>query len=123
MTRCLVPLLSLVFLATAACPASAQTRYVTIGTGGVTGNYYPTGEAIARAFKRSEGTSDTVITVESTPGSVANIDAIMRGDLDFGIVQSDRQFQAHAGATPWKGRPQAKPLSFLLLLVNIFLLR
>ena len=33
-------------------------------------------------------------TVESTGGSVYNINAVISGDLDFGIAQSDRQFQA-----------------------------
>jgi len=48
------------------------------------------------------------VTVESTGGSVYNVNAIMSGDLEFGIVQSDRQFQAYNGTADWDGDPQEK---------------
>jgi TRAP transporter TAXI family solute receptor len=40
-------------------------------------------------------------TVESTAGSVFNVNAVMSGDLEFGVVQSDRQYQAVHGLSEW----------------------
>ena len=44
--------------------------------------------------------------VESTGASVFNINAIMAGDLEFGIAQADRQYQAYNGLSEWEGKPQ-----------------
>jgi len=89
-------------------PAVAATKYLTIGTGGVTGVYYPTGGAIARIVNKKKAEYGMRLTVESTGGSVFNINAIMEGDLEFGVVQSDRQFQAFNGSpnSEWEGKPQ-----------------
>ncbi len=89
-------------------PAEAGTKFPTIGTGGITGVYYPTGGAIARIVNKKKAEYGMRLTVESTGGSVFNINAIMAGDLDFGVVQSDRQFQAFNGTKPseWAGKPQ-----------------
>jgi TRAP transporter TAXI family solute receptor len=89
-------------------PAAAETKFFTIGTGGVTGVYYPTGGAIARIVNAKKKEYGMRLTVESTGGSVYNINAIMSGDLDFGVVQSDRQFQAYNGSenSEWAGKPQ-----------------
>jgi len=89
-------------------PAVAETKFLTIGTGGITGVYYPTGGAIARIVNKKKAEYGMRLTVESTGGSVFNINAIMTGDLDFGVVQSDRQFQAFNGTKPseWAGKPQ-----------------
>jgi TRAP transporter TAXI family solute receptor len=75
--------------------------FYTIGTGGVTGVYYPTGGAIARIVNRKRDQCGMRLTVESTPGSVFNINAVVSGDLDFGVVQSDRQYQAMYGLAEW----------------------
>lgn len=87
--------------------APSQAFY-TIGTGGVTGVYYPTGGAIARVVNKKKDEYGMRLTVESTGGSVFNINAIMAGDLEFGVVQSDRQFQAFNGSpnSEWDGKPQ-----------------
>ena len=90
--------------------ASAKTRFYTIGTGGITGVYYPTGGAIARIVNAKKKEYNMRLTVESTGGSVYNINAIMSGDLDFGIVQSDRQYQAFNGLDEWKERGPLKGL-------------
>jgi hypothetical protein len=49
-------------------------------------------------------------TVESTGGSVFNINAIMSGDLEFGVAQSDRQYQAVQGIANWKDKGPQKDL-------------
>jgi len=88
---------------------AARTKFVTIGTGGITGVYYPTGGAIARIVNKQRKKYNIRCTVESTGGSVFNVNAIMAGDLEFGVVQSDRQYQAVKGKAEWKDRgPQKK---------------
>ena len=86
----------------AASEAPAKQAFVTIGTGGVTGVYYPTGGAISRMVNAKKDEYGIKATVESTGGSVYNINAVLSGDLDFGIAQSDRQFQALKGLAEWK---------------------
>lgn len=83
-----------------------KTTVVTIGTGGITGVYYPTGGAIAKIVNKKREEYGIRATVESTAGSVFNINAIMAGNLIFGIVQSDRQYQAINGMKEWKGKAQ-----------------
>jgi TRAP-type uncharacterized transport system substrate-binding protein len=62
--------------------AEAKTTFVTIGTGGITGVYYPTGGAIAKMVNKPNGTFTAfAATVESTGGSVFNVNAVMAGDL------------------------------------------
>ncbi len=85
-----------------------KTTYVTIGTGGVTGVYYPTGGAIAKMINAKTDTYGIRASAESTGGSVYNINAVLSGDLEFGIAQSDRNFQAWKGVADWDGRPQSK---------------
>ena len=80
----------------------AKTTFVTIGTGGITGVYYPTGGAIAKIVNQKRKEYGIRCTVESTGGSVFNVNAIMSGDLEFGVVQSDRQYQAINGLAEWK---------------------
>lgn len=87
---------------------AAKTTYVTIGTGGVTGVYYPTGGAIAKMVNKKRKEYKLRATVESTGGSVFNANAIATGDLEFGILQSDRQFQAYNGTADWEGKPISK---------------
>lgn len=83
---------------------SKQKAFVTIGTGGITGVYYPTGGAIAKIVNRKKDTYGIRCTVESTGGSVFNINAILAGDLEFGVAQSDRQYQAVKGIADWKDK-------------------
>jgi TRAP transporter TAXI family solute receptor len=82
--------------------ASGKPTFVTIGTGGITGVYYPTGGAIAKIVNKKKDVYGIRCTVESTGGSVFNVNAIMSGDLEFGVVQSDRQYQAFNGLAEWE---------------------
>ena len=82
-----------------ATAASAENTFITIGTGGVTGVYYPTGGAICRLVNRGRADHGIRCGVESTGGSVFNINAIRGGELDFGVAQSDWQFHAFNGTS------------------------
>ena len=83
-------LFSMVSLLLLCCVMSCEQKmtFVTIGTGGVTGVYYPTGGAISRMINKQKDAYGIKMTVESTAGSVYNINAVLHGDLDFGIAQS-----------------------------------
>ena len=79
-------------------PAAAQQNFISIGTGGVTGVYYPAGGAICRLVNRDRATHGIRCAVESTGGSVFNVNTIRAGELEFGVAQSDVQFNAYNGA-------------------------
>lgn len=89
-----------------AAVTEARTTFITIGTGGITGVYYPTGGAIAKIVNAKKDKYNIRATVESTGASVFNINAVMSGDLEFGIAQADRQYQAYNGLSEWEGKPQ-----------------
>ncbi|MEE8501501.1 MAG: TAXI family TRAP transporter solute-binding subunit, partial [Kiloniellales bacterium] len=71
--------------------AQAQQQFITIGTGGITGVYYPTGGAICRLVNKGRKEHGVRCSVESTGGSVYNLNTIRAGELDMGVVQSDWQ--------------------------------
>lgn len=98
------------FLGSSATQSQAETTFVTIGTGGITGVYYPTGGAIAKIVNKKRKEYGIRCTVESTGGSVFNINAILSGDLDFGVAQSDRQYQAVKGLADWADKGPQKDL-------------
>lgn len=80
-------------------PVKAETQFVTIGTGGVTGVYYPTGGAICRLVNKSRKEHGIRCSVESTGGSVYNLNTIAAGELDMGVAQSDWQYHAYHGTS------------------------
>ena len=73
--------------------ATAQQKFVTIGTGGITGVYYAVGGAICRLVHKDRAKHNVRCSVESTGGSVYNVNTIKAGELDFGMAQSDVQYQ------------------------------
>ncbi|VAW24920.1 TRAP transporter solute receptor, TAXI family precursor [hydrothermal vent metagenome] len=80
--------------------ASAQEQqFISIGTGGVTGVYYPTGGAICRLVNKNRAETGIRCAVESTGGSIYNINTIRAGELDFGVAQSDWQYHAYNGTS------------------------
>src|SRR6516162_10509879 len=84
-------------------PALAQQKFVTIETGGVTGVYYAVGGAICRLMNKNRAETGLRCSVESTGGSVFNVNAIKAGELDVGLAQSDVQFNAAKGEGQFKG--------------------
>ncbi len=84
---------------------SAQDQqFVSIGTGGVTGVYYPTGGAICRLVNKDRKEHGIRCSVESTGGSIYNINTIKGGELEFGVAQSDWQYHAYNGTSKFEGQ-------------------
>ncbi|MCG6929451.1 MAG: TAXI family TRAP transporter solute-binding subunit [Desulfofustis sp.] len=108
----LLAALSLGFVMTASSAALScdKTTFVTIGTGGVTGVYYPTGGAIARLVNQGKKEHCIRASVESTGGSVYNLNAIASGELDMGVAQSDWQYHAYNGTSKFEEKGPNKDL-------------
>ena len=96
-------IMSTALIAALSVPALA-TQFITIGTGGVTGTYYPTGGAICRMMNKDRKTTGIRCSVESTGGSVYNVNTINANELDFGIAQSDTAYQGYNGEGKFKGK-------------------
>ena len=94
----------------------ADERVVAIGTGAVTGIYFPLGGAICRLVNRERETHGVRCLVDSTEGSIANLNAIRRGELELGLAQSDQQFNAYRGLGPFAAEGPNKKLRTLLSL-------
>lgn len=90
--------------------AVAQQTFISIGTGGVTGVYYPAGGAICRLVNKNRKEHKIRCSVESTGGSVYNVNTIRAGELDFGVAQSDVQYNAYNGEEPFKDAGAFKDL-------------
>lgn len=76
---------------------AADQQFISIGTGGVTGVYYPTGGAICRLVNKNRKEHGIRCSAESTGGSAYNINTIRAGELEFGVAQSDVQYNAYKG--------------------------
>src|SRR3954453_17439412 len=83
-------------------PATAQQKFITIGTGGVTGVYYAVGGAVCRLVNKDRKTHGIRCSVESTGGSAYNVNTIKAGELDFSLAQSDVQFNSLKGLGGFK---------------------
>ena len=94
----------LIVLAAMSARGQASDAFVVIGTGGVAAVYYPAGGAICRMVNRDRDTHGMRCLVESTGGSIDNIERLRSGDIQFGFAQSDWQFHAHRGSDRFSDR-------------------
>ena len=91
-----------------------SAEFFTIGTGGPTGVYFQTGNAICKMLHKSaisadhgrkKGTAKAYrCTAPSTGGSNYNIGQIKDGEFQFGVAQSDWQYHAVNGTSKWEGK-------------------
>ncbi|QID16544.1 TAXI family TRAP transporter solute-binding subunit [Nitrogeniibacter mangrovi] len=99
MNKLVTALAASALLMSAAPTVSAAQQFVSIGTGGVTGVYYPTGGAICRLVNKHRKEHGIRCSAESTGGSVYNINSVRAGELEFGVAQSDWQYHAYHGTS------------------------
>ena len=97
LSTAILALAATAYMAAPVQQAAAQQQFITIGTGGITGVYYPTGGAICRLVNKGRKEHGVRCSVESTGGSVYNINTIRAGELDMGVVQSDWQYHSYHG--------------------------
>ncbi len=90
--------------------ALAAQQFISIGTGGVTGVYYPTGGAICRLVNKDRKQHGIRCSAESTGGSIYNINTIRTGELEFGVAQSDWQYHAYHGTSKFEDQGAFKKL-------------
>lgn len=82
--------------------ASAQKKFLNIGTGGTAGTYYPIGGAMAEILNKNiEGMN---ATAQSTGASVANINMLKDGSIDLAIIQNDITYYAANGQEMFKDK-------------------
>lgn len=77
--------------------AEAARRFITIGTAGLSGVYYPVGGAICRVVNRKKSEHNITCSVQSTGGSIENLNSVRNGDVDLAFAQSDWQANAYLG--------------------------
>ena len=90
--------------------AQAADQFISIGTGGVTGVYYPTGGAICRLVNKMRKETGIRCSAESTGGSIYNINTIRAGELEFGVAQSDWQYHAYHGTSKFEDKGKFEDL-------------
>ncbi|WP_421251849.1 TAXI family TRAP transporter solute-binding subunit [Aeromonas sp. 600724] len=100
--RILHHLLFPLYALSALLPFGSQA--LTIGTGPLNGVYYPTGGAICRVLNAGHALHGDSCTVQSTRGSMANLKALDKGDVQLALVQSDVLHHALHGTSPFSGQ-------------------
>ncbi|MDX1610581.1 MAG: TAXI family TRAP transporter solute-binding subunit, partial [Halofilum sp. (in: g-proteobacteria)] len=87
-----------------ATDAIAARQFITIGTGNVMGVPYHAGGAICALVNAGRTDHQIRCTATSSAGSIENIDALRRGERDFGFAQSDLVQHAYRGSGPFADR-------------------
>ncbi len=94
----------------------ADSDFIVVGTGDLTGVYYPTGGAICRLVNKERDQHGIRCAVESTQGSAYNLNALKRSELDLAIVQPDWLYHAAKGSSFFAPQGASKELRTVLKL-------
>jgi uncharacterized protein len=95
--KTLMALLSAVALVASADTARAERKFITFATAGVTGVYYPVAGTICRLVNRQAREHGVRCAVESTGGSIDNLNSLRKNDVDLAFVQSDWHYNSYVG--------------------------
>ncbi len=82
---------------------AAQTKHLTMGTGGTAGVYYPLGGAISQVLSTKSGDAFS-ITAQTTGASGENMRLIQAKEIDLAILQNDVAHSAYNGIAPFKDK-------------------
>ncbi len=96
--RRLAVLFSATALMLSACSGDGASRrqFLSLGTGGTGGVYYPLGGAIASRLSVADPARQ--YTAEVTGGSVENVNRILGGQIDMGFALAVTAYEAYHGA-------------------------
>lgn len=98
--------------------STTASTVITIGTGGLTGVYYPLGTTLCSLVNRDHSRHGIRCLVNETSGSVYNLKAIRSGDLEIGLVQSDQLYNAYQGIGAFTEGEPDKTLRTLFITHN-----
>ena len=87
--------LALVLLAAAACSDSAPRQFLSLGTAGTAGIYYPLGGAMAARLSLSDSLRQ--YTAEVSGGSVENVNRLRERQTDLAFATGNTVFEAFSG--------------------------
>jgi hypothetical protein len=99
-----------------------SSDFITLGTGAVSGTYYPTGKNICKFVNRYKKDTNIRCSVEATEGSISNINSIENNELDFAIVQSDILYNASKGFKTFENNKQKNIKSVMAIYPELFTL-
>jgi TRAP transporter TAXI family solute receptor len=99
--------------------ADVSNRLIRIGTGGATGVYYPIGQLIAQgltgpvaktagSYGQKRGISGYVGVAQNSAGSIENVNALVAGEIEAGLVQADVAAWAYNGENVFAGHEDAR---------------
>ncbi|MFQ6024340.1 MAG: TAXI family TRAP transporter solute-binding subunit [Acidiferrobacterales bacterium] len=88
-----------------ATPGIAGHKFLLIGGASETGIYYQVALGVCKLVNEKLQEQGYTCSGRPSLGSVFNIKAVQRGLLDFGVAQSDRNWQAYKGKGDWRRKP------------------
>ena len=97
-----VMIISMALSLVPAGPVSAKTVFISIGTGGTGGIYYPYGGGVAEIW--SKYASGIKAVAEVTGGSVENVKLAHKGETVIGLVMGDVAMAGYKGLSKFKGK-------------------
>ncbi len=116
----LVTLSGLIVLAALFCfsgQAMAKTEFISIGTGGTGGVYYPYGGGLAEIWTKY--VKGVKAVAEVTGASVENVRLCDRGETVIGLVMGDVAYQGYFAEGRFKGKPQ-KIYAMFMMYPNLY---
>ncbi|HSH69331.1 MAG TPA: TAXI family TRAP transporter solute-binding subunit [Deferrisomatales bacterium] len=96
--------LSLMCVLAVATTAAAKTNFISIGTGGTGGVYYPYGGGLAEIWTKN--VKGVKAVAEVTGASVENVKLAHKGETVVGLIMGDVAYQAYNGQGKFDGNKQ-----------------
>ena len=109
-------MLSLCVLLALAGPVAAKTTFISIGTGGTGGVYYPYGGGVAEIW--SKNVKGVKAVAEVTGASVENVKLAHKGETVIGEVMADTVIAGYEGLSKFKGKKH-NILSMAIMYPNV----
>lgn len=87
---------------------AAQKQFLAIATGGTGGTYYPLGGALAQML--SNNIEDLIVTAQTGNASIANVNLLMRKQIETAFCQSNVAYWAYTATVLMKDKEPIKDL-------------